>query len=232
MSHPPDPSPAQRRIRSFVRREGRMTDAQRDALNLLWPRYGVDAAEDLLDFDALFGRHAPLHLEIGFGMGHSLAQMAAAHPEFNYLGIEVYRPGIGHLLRTLEELSLTNVRVIGTDAVDVLEHNIAHDSLAAVYLFFPDPWPKKRHHKRRIVQPGWVELVRTRLAPGGVLHMATDWEPYAEQMNEVMASAKGFHNEGGTDGYAPRPAYRPETKFERRGLRRGHGVWDLIYSKN
>ncbi len=231
MTSPPDPSPAPRRIRSFVRREGRMTAAQSQALTELWPRYGIEPGDTLLDFTALFGRRAPVHLEIGFGMGHSLAQMAAAHPDFDYLGIEVYRPGVGHLLRTLDEQGLTNVRIICADAVEVLEHNIPPASLAAVYLFFPDPWPKKRHHKRRIVQPVWVEMVRTRLARDGALHMATDWEPYAEQMREVMATAHGFRNQGGTDGYAPRPDYRPETKFERRGLRRGHGVWDLIYSK-
>ncbi len=208
-----------------------MTDAQRAALETLWPRYGIDPDSGPLDFTAWFGRNAPVHLEIGFGMGQSLAHMAAENSAANYLGIEVYRPGVGHLLRELKERAIDNVRVICADAVEVLERNILPDSLAAVYLFFPDPWPKKRHHKRRIVQPEWVRLVHSRLARGGRLHMATDWEDYAEQMRAVMAAAQGFHNLGDADGYAQRPDYRPETKFERRGLRLGHGVWDLIYAK-
>ena len=208
-----------------------MTDAQRAALETLWPRYGIDPDSRMLDFADWFGRDAPVHLEIGFGMGQSLAHMAAEHSAENYLGIEVYRPGVGHLLRELNERAIDNVRVICADAVEVLERNIPPDSLAAVYLFFPDPWPKKRHHKRRIVQPEWVRLVHSRLMRRGRLHMATDWEDYAEQMLAVMTAAQGFHNLGDADGYAQRPDYRPETKFERRGLRLGHGVWDLIYAK-
>lgn len=208
-----------------------MTAAQRAALASHWSRYGIDPGEERLDFPALFGRSAPVHLEIGFGMGQSLIHMAQQAPENNYLGIEVYRPGVGHLLRQLDEQGVENVRVICADAVEILDHHIPPDSLAALYLFFPDPWPKKRHHKRRIVQGPWVDLVRTRLQPGGRLHMATDWEPYAEWMREVMHSAPGWNNAGGADGYASRPDYRPETKFERRGLRLGHGVWDLIYTR-
>jgi len=228
MTDPTHPS-ANRRIRSFVRREGRMTDAQREALEVLSPRFCIDPSDAFLDFDGLFGRSAPVHVEIGFGMGQSLIHMAQHAPDNNYLGIEVYRPGVGHLLRHLDQQGVGNVRVACADAVEVLERNVPTDSLAALYLFFPDPWPKKRHHKRRIVQPAWVELVRSRLQPGGRLHMATDWEPYAEWMREIMQSAKGWSNEGSMDGYAARPDYRPETKFERRGLKLGHGVWDLIY---
>ncbi len=223
--------PLSRRIRSFVRREGRMTDAQRHALETLWPRFGVDPGGTPFDFEALFGRDAPVHLEIGFGMGQSLIHMARRSPDNNYLGIEVYRPGVGHLLRHLDELGIGNVRVVCADAVEVLERNVPENSLAALYLFFPDPWPKKRHHKRRIVQPAWVELVRSRLRSGGFLHMATDWEPYAEWMREIMNETRGWKNQGDADGFAARPDYRPETKFERRGLKLGHGVWDLIYTR-
>ncbi|GAB4345666.1 MAG: tRNA (guanosine(46)-N7)-methyltransferase TrmB [Gammaproteobacteria bacterium] len=231
MSNQPE-ARSQRRIRSFVRREGRMTDAQRTALQRHWQRFGVEPGSGPLDTADVFGRAAPLHLEIGFGMGDSLLHMALQAPENNYLGIEVYRPGVGHLLRRLDECGVENVRLICADAVEVLEHNIPPGSLAALYLFFPDPWPKKRHHKRRIVQPGWIELVRARLKPAGILHMATDWEPYAEWMRELMQQAEGWINLGNADGYASRPAYRPETKFERRGKRLGHGVRDLIYARS
>ena len=208
-----------------------MTDAQRQALDRLWPRFGIEPKQ-LADFDAIFQKNAPVHLEIGFGMGHSLIHMAAQAPENNYLGIEVYRPGVGHLLRHLEEKGINNVRVICADAVEVLEHNILSDSLAALYLFFPDPWPKKRHHKRRIVRREWVELVRNRLIIGGRLHMATDWEPYAEWMREVMANAPGWRNLGNGEGYAMRPDYRPDTNFERRGRRLGHGLRDLVRARD
>lgn len=226
------PTPIRRKIVSFVRREGRLTASQRRALAELLPRFGVtvDAQPDAVpDLDAVFGRAAPRVLEIGFGDGVSLAQMAAAAPELDFLGIEVHRPGVGHLLLEIERRGLGNVRVICADAVDILERRLPPACLDRVQLFFPDPWPKTRHHKRRILQPSFVELVRERLKPGGVFHMATDWAHYAEQMLAVMEAAPGFRNGAGPGRYAERPAYRPETRFERRGLRLGHGVWDLLY---
>ncbi len=222
--------PRPRKIVSFVRREGRLTPSQQRALNELLPRFGLEPA-GLLDLDAAFGRQAPRILEIGFGNGDSLAQMAAAAPAQDFLGIEVHRPGVDHLLLEIERRELTNLRLLCADAVEVLEHHLAAASLDRVQLFFPDPWPKKRHHKRRILQPQFVDLVRSRLKPGGVFHMATDWQHYAEQMLETMESAPGFRNTVGRGEYAPRPAYRPETKFERRGLRLGHGVWDLVFER-
>ncbi|MFP5505162.1 MAG: tRNA (guanosine(46)-N7)-methyltransferase TrmB [Gammaproteobacteria bacterium] len=220
-----------RHVRSFVRREGRITRSQQRALEELLPRFGLEPA-GLLDLDGAFGRSAPRTLEIGFGNGASLAQMAAAAPEQDFLGIEVHRPGVGHLLLEIEQRALSNVRVICADAVEILRDRLAPDSLDRVLLFFPDPWPKKRHHKRRILQPAFVALIRDRLKPGGVFHMATDWQDYAEQMLEVMDAQPGFINSAGRGHYAPKPDYRPETKFERRGLRLGHGVWDLVFAKN
>lgn len=217
-----------RHVRSFVRREGRITRSQQRALEELLPRFGI-TPEDIADLDRVFGRHAPRTLEIGFGNGASLAQMAHAAPEQDFLGIEVHRPGVGHLLLEIEQRALTNVRVICADAVEILRDHLAAASLDRVLLFFPDPWPKKRHHKRRILQPEFVALIRARLKPGGRFHMATDWQEYAEQMLEVMDAAPGFTNTAGRGHYAPRPDYRPETKFERRGLRLGHGVWDLVF---
>jgi tRNA (guanine-N7-)-methyltransferase len=221
-------TPPRRHVRSFVRREGRITQSQQRALDNLLPRFGVPL-EGLLDLDAVFGRQAPRTLEIGFGNGASLAKMASVAPEQDFLGIEVHRPGVGHLLLEIERYRLGNVRVICADAVEILEQHIAPASLDRVLLFFPDPWPKTRHHKRRILQPAFVALIHDRLKPGGVFHMATDWQPYAEQMLEVMEVAPGFRNSAGRGEYAPKPEYRPETKFERRGLRLGHGVWDLVY---
>lgn len=220
--------PLSRRVRSFVRRDGRLTVSQQRALDALLPRFGV-ALDGVVDFDNVFGRHAPRTLEIGFGNGVSLAQMAAVAPERDFLGIEVHRPGVGHLLLEIEHHALTNVRVICADAVDVLERHIEAASLDRVLLFFPDPWPKTRHHKRRILQPAFVALVHERLKPGGIFHMATDWRHYAEQMLEVMSDTAGFRNAAGHGQFAPKPDYRPETKFERRGLRLGHGVWDLVF---
>lgn len=224
-------APPLRLIRSFVRREGRMTDAQRHALDALWPRYGIDPGEDLLDLDAPFGRRAPRLLEIGFGMGDALLEMAERHPENDYLGIEVHRPGVGRVLARLEEKGLRNVRVICADAVEVLRKGIPDGNLESVYLFFPDPWPKKRHHKRRIVQPAFVALLGQKLRPGGILHMATDWEDYARHMMAVLGSARGFVNAAGAGAFMPRPEDRPATKFERRGERLGHGVWDLVFRR-
>lgn len=221
--------PHHRRIRSFVRREGRMTPSQQRALDTLLPRYGITATDHPLDLDSVFGRHAPRTLEIGFGNGESLAAMAQAAPDDDFIGIEVHRPGVGHLLLRLEEKALTNVRVISDDAVEVLQHSIPDAGLSRLLLFFPDPWPKKKHHKRRIVQPGFVELVARKLVAGGTFHMATDWQNYAEHMLEVMEASTLFTNAAGAGRFSPKPAYRPETKFERRGARLGHGVWDLVY---
>ncbi|MCC5812518.1 MAG: tRNA (guanosine(46)-N7)-methyltransferase TrmB [Ectothiorhodospiraceae bacterium] len=227
-----DATPAHHRaIRSFVRREGRLTEAQRRALDELQARWGVPFSERTLAFAALFGREAPVVMEIGFGNGESLAEMAAADPERNYLGVEVHRPGVGRLLNLVEQQGLRNVRVICHDAVEVLRGQIPDASLAGVQLYFPDPWPKKRHHKRRIVQPAWVELVADKLKAGGELHMATDWESYAQHMLEVLEACPAFENTAGPGNYSPHRGRRPQTKFERRGLRKGHGVWDLIYRK-
>lgn len=220
-----------RRIRSFVRREGRLTAGQQRALEQIWPRLGIEPGDELLDLDTLFGRRAPRILEIGFGMGDSLAAIAAAHPENDYLGIEVHRPGVGHLLMNLDEGRIGNVRVMSHDAVEVLERQIPDASLRGVFLFFPDPWQKKRHHKRRIVQPAFAELLRRKLEVGGFFHMATDWENYAEHMLAVMRTAEGFENTSATGDFVPRPDYRPVTKFERRGERLGHGVWDLVFRR-
>ncbi len=210
-----------RPIRSFVRREGRMTAAQKRALAELYPRYGLAPGDNPIDFPAAFGRTAPVALEIGFGNGDALACQAAAHPENNYLGIEVHRPGVGRLLARIAAEGLANVRVVCADAKEILTRNIPDDSLAAVYVLFPDPWPKKRHHKRRLVQPEFVQLVRRKLKPGGVLHLATDWPAYAEHMEAVLRTAEGFAE-------AP-AAPRPDTKYEARGRRLGHPVRDLAY---
>lgn len=220
-----------RRIRSFVRRQGRMTDLQERALNELWPTYGLEPGDELIDLDQLFARQAPKVLEIGFGMGDSLAEMAQAHPENDYLGIEVHRPGVGRLLSKLHEQGSNNVRVFCHDAIEILEKQIADKSLDRVLLFFPDPWHKKRHNKRRIVNNEFVAMIRTKLKPGGVFHMATDWEDYACWMMAVMNRAEGFNNLAGEGEYSERPDYRPVTKFEKRGHRLGHGIWDLLFQK-
>jgi len=221
-----------RPIRSFVRREGRITKAQERALTELWPRYGVDAGDAPLDLCALFGRKAPVHVEIGFGNGDVLAAMAARHPEYDYLGIEVHRPGIGALLRRLEAAGLGNARVMRADAKEVLARNIPDAALSAVNIFFPDPWPKKRHHKRRLIQPEFAELVRRKLQPGGMLHLATDWRDYAEQMLDVLSQTPGFENTAGAGAFAPRPSVRPPTRFEERGRRLGHEVYDLSFRRS
>lgn len=220
-----------RTVRSFVRREGRITKAQQQALIELWPRYGVEDDNEPLDFVDLFQRHVPVILEIGFGNGDALCSMAEAHPEVDYLGIEVHRPGVGSLLRKLSAGGLTNVRVMLADAKEVLATRIPDASLSGLHLFFPDPWPKKRHHKRRLVQADFIELVCRKLQPGGYVHMATDWKDYAEQMLALLSQSESFENTAGVGRYAERPAYRPLTKFERRGRDRGHHVWDLIYRR-
>ena len=220
-----------RAIRSFVVRAGRMTTAQERAWRELWPRFGIETGGEPLDLAALFGREAPRTLEIGFGNGESLVTLAQAHPDRDYLGVEVHRPGVGHLMLRAEELGLCNVRAICRDAVEVLQQCIVPGALDEVLLYFPDPWPKKRHHKRRIVQPAFVALVASRLRPGGVLRMATDWQPYAEHMLEVATGCDALRNVAATGDYVPRPDSRPVTRFERRGQRLGHGVWDLAFSR-
>jgi len=219
------------RIRSFVVRAGRIGPGQVRALTELAPRFVLPfVATGPVDFAVAFDRAAPLVVEIGFGMGSTTAVMAAAAPERNFLGIEVHPPGVGALLQRIDEAGLANVRIVQHDAVEVLESMIAPGSLAAVHVFFPDPWHKKRHHKRRLIQPEFVRLLASRLAPGATLHCATDWEPYAAQMLEVLTAAPSLVN-AIASGFAPRPASRPLTKFEQRGLDRGHGVWDLLFTK-
>lgn len=208
-----------------------MTAAQQRALETLWPKYGIEPDESLLDLKQVFGRSGPVNLEIGFGNGEALLAMAAAHPERDYLGIEVHRPGVGQLLNRLAADGLSNVRVIVGDASEFLAQRIPDGSLDAVHLFFPDPWPKQRHHKRRLVQPGFAALVRCKLKPAGVWHLATDWQDYAEQMRAVLEAADGFENMAGAGCFAADPGERPHTKFEARGRRLGHGVWDLRYKR-
>jgi tRNA (guanine-N7-)-methyltransferase len=220
-----------RAIRSFVTRAGRITEAQIRALEDLWPKYGVAFAPAPLDFDALFGRQAPRSVEIGFGNGENLARAAASHPERDYVGIEVHRPGVGRLLLAAEELRLTNVRVICEDAVQVLERQIPQQALDEVVLLFPDPWPKKRHHKRRLVQAPFVELVAGRLHSGGILRMATDWQPYAQEMLATLAACTQLRNVAADGAFIPRPAERVATRFEKRGERLGHAAWDLAFVK-
>ncbi len=218
-----------RPIRSFVLRQGRVTNAQRRAREELLTVYGVPFAPAPLDLDRLFGRAAPKILEIGFGMGETTAAIAREHPEHDYLGIEVHTPGVGSLLKRIADLHLENVRIVQHDAVEVLEHMIAPAVLAGVHLFFPDPWPKKRHHKRRLVQPPFVALLASRMKPGATVHACTDWEEYAQQMLQVLSADRALENTA--VDYAERPESRPETKFERRGLDLGHRVWDLIFRK-
>jgi len=220
---------AREHIRSFVLRQGRVSNAQRRHYDEDMPRWGVPYRAALLDLDAAFGRGAPKVLEIGFGMGETLAATAAAHAQNDYLGIEVHTPGVGSLLKEIEVRGLSNLRIIQHDAVEVLRDMIAPGRLAAVQIFFPDPWPKKRQQKRRLIQAPFVQLLASRLAAGGVLHCATDWEEYAEQMLAVLAAEEALENTA--VAYAPRPESRPLTKFESRGLRLGHGVRDLVFRK-
>ncbi|MEX2163062.1 MAG: tRNA (guanosine(46)-N7)-methyltransferase TrmB [Sulfuricaulis sp.] len=221
-----------RPIRSFVRREGRITPAQSRALKELWPHYGIDLIEAPIDFARLYGRSAPVILEIGFGNGEALLASAKAHPDMNYLGIEVHRPGVGGLLRHLEAEALDNVRIILADAKDVLAKHIPDGSLAAMQLFFPDPWPKKRHHKRRLVQPDFAALMARKLKPGGYIHLATDWQDYATQMVSVLSQTPELQ---GTSRNGPAQEYsgnRPATKFETRGKKLGHEVWDMVFYRS
>ncbi len=218
-----------RPIRSFVLRQGRVSHAQQRALDELAPRYGIPFQEGPLDLGQAFGRAAPKILEIGCGMGETTARIAAAHPENDYLGIEVHSPGVGSLLKLIEENGLTNLRVIQHDAVEVLKHMIGPETLSGVHIYFPDPWPKQRPHKRRLVQPPLVALLCEKLQPGGYIHAATDWQEYAEHILAVLAAEHRLANTA--DGYAPRPDYRPLTKFEQRGLRLGHGIWDILFKR-
>jgi tRNA (guanine-N7-)-methyltransferase len=218
-----------RPVRSFVLRQGRMSPAQTRAFTDLMPRYGITYAPQTLDLRNVFGRHAPVVLEIGFGMGETTAAIARARPHHDFLGLEVHAPGVGALLKRVDELALTNVRVIRHDAVDVVAQMLGPDSLAGVHVYFPDPWPKKRHHKRRLLQPAFVQLLASRLAPGGYLHVATDWEEYAHEVLATCAAEPQLENT--VEAFAPRPAWRPQTKFETRGLGLGHGVWDLLFRR-
>jgi tRNA (guanine-N7-)-methyltransferase len=225
----PSSDPPRRAIRSFVLRAGRMGTGQQRALETLGPRFVLPFSPSPLDAAKEFGRAAPLVLEIGFGMGAATAEIAAARPDTDFLGVEVHTPGVGALLKRIGEMELTNLRILQHDAVQVVEQMITPASLAGVHVFFPDPWHKKKHHKRRLIQPAFVALLASRLARGGYLHCATDWQPYAEQMLEVLSAEPTLENTA--EGYAPRPDYRPLTKFEARGLKLGHGVWDLVFSK-
>jgi len=219
--------PLQRSIRSFVLRAGRMGSGQARALAELGPRFLLPYQGTLLDLDTVFNRQAPKIVEIGFGMGHATTVIADAHRETDYLGIEVHEPGVGALLKRIEELGLNNLRIVQHDAVEVFEYMIAEASLDGIHIFFPDPWHKKRHHKRRLIQSSFVTLLARKLKPGGYLHLATDWKDYAQQMLKVLSNERQLANTA--DTYAPRPDYRPLTKFEQRGLRLGHGVWDMVF---
>jgi tRNA (guanine-N7-)-methyltransferase len=227
IQNPAGEPPAPRRIKSFVLRAGRLGPGQQRALAELGPRFVLPYAPQPLDFATAFGRQAPTVLEIGFGMGDATAAVAAAAPQRNFIGVEVHEPGVGALLKRIGEQGLGNIRIVRHDAVEVLEHMLAPASLAGVHVWFPDPWHKARHHKRRLIQPPLVALLASRLAPGGYLHCATDWQPYAEQMLEVLGADPTLTNTAA--GYAERPAWRPLTKFEQRGLKLGHGVWDLVF---
>ena len=218
-------------IRSYVIRGGRMTTAQRKAFDTHWPNYGVSLFDGPLDLQATFARQAPLVLEIGFGMGDSLVEMAGAEQDKDFVGIEVHPPGVGCLINNAGKQELKNIKVYMADANDVLEDCIADESIDRFQLFFPDPWHKKKHHKRRIVQPEFLNKLLPKLKSGGVIHMATDWEAYAEYMMEVLSADERLANNAGVGGFSERPDYRPITKFEKRGERLGHGVWDLLFSK-
>jgi len=222
-------SPGATHIRSFVHRRGHITQGQREALEQLLDKWSIPYADRRLDLAAAFGREAPTVLEIGFGMGETTQKIALARPDDNFLGVEVFNAGVGSLLRRIEESGLQNLRIVQHDAVEVVRDMIAPDTLAGVHVYFPDPWPKKRHHKRRLIQPPFVALLASRIKPGGYLHCATDWQEYAVQMLEVLNAEPLLRNT--VADYAPRPDYRPQTKFETRGLRLGHGVWDLIFQR-
>jgi tRNA (guanine-N7-)-methyltransferase len=221
-----------RPIRSFVRRAGRLTASQQRALEELWPTYGVEYSGDAVDFEVVFGRRAPVVLEIGFGNGETLVAMAADRPDQDFLGIEVHDPGVGHCLIAADKARVSNLKLVVHDAIEVLKNQVPSGSLARINLYFPDPWPKKRHHKRRIVNPGFLALCADRLAPGGTLHVATDWANYAEHIDEVFAASEYFDCAERREHGGDRPLDRPVTKFERRGLRHGHSIVDWRFQKN
>ncbi|MBI4194966.1 MAG: tRNA (guanosine(46)-N7)-methyltransferase TrmB [Betaproteobacteria bacterium] len=218
-----------RPIRSYVLRQGRVTRAQERAHDALLPRFGIPFSHRIIDLDTAFGRGAPKFLEIGFGMGETTAQIAARRPENDYLAVEVHTPGVGSLLKQIDERGLTNVRIIQHDAVEVLTHMIAPGAFDGVHIFFPDPWPKKRHHKRRLIQTPFVALLAARMKPGAYLHVATDWQDYAEHILATLSAEPRLRNTAG--GYTSRPDYRPLTKFESRGLKLGHTVWDIVFQR-
>lgn len=218
------------RIKSFIRRQGRLTPGQQHAIDTLWDRYCLNPDVDY-DFSEVFGRTAPIIMEIGFGNGTSLVEMAEANPELNYIGLEVHTPGVGHILRLIEDKGLNNIRLYNHDAVEVLENRIKDGTLTGLHLFFPDPWHKKKHHKRRIVRPDFVGLLTRKLRSGGYFHAATDWQHYAEEMLTILSANSELTNTSETRDYCPRPDYRPLTKFEQRGIRLGHGVWDIIFTR-
>ncbi|MEY4641214.1 MAG: tRNA ((7)-)-methyltransferase [Pseudomonadota bacterium] len=220
-----------RTVKSFVIRIGRMTTAQKQAYETNWPLHGLRVDDGALDPRTVFGREGPLVFEIGFGMGQSLIAMAQTNPDWNYIGVEVHPPGVGNLLRLGAEAQLTNLKVYKADAKTVLEDCVADNALDRVQIFFPDPWHKTRHHKRRLIQPDFIQDLRAKMKPGGILHLATDWEPYAKHMMTVLSAAEGFRNICGVGAYAKEHA-RPPTKFEQRGQRLGHGVWDLLFEKS
>jgi tRNA (guanine-N7-)-methyltransferase len=221
-----------RRVRSFVRRDGRMTEAQERACDVLLPRWGLTLTDTFADFDVIFGRQVPRYLEIGFGSGYSLLEMAKQHPEHDFIGIETHRPGVGTLLHEMEKQQVHNIRIYYEDAMDVLARAIPEESLEGVQIFFPDPWPKRKHHKRRLIQPAFVSLVATKLKPFGVFHLATDWQDYAEDMMDVLSKAEEFINLAGHQQFAKRSNHRPViTKFEQRGKDSGRAIWELQFAK-
>jgi tRNA (guanine-N7-)-methyltransferase len=226
-----DQAGVKRTVRSFVLRGGRLTDGQKRALDEYWPRFGIDEGHGKLDFRGLFGNSNPVIFEIGFGNGEATWQMAKAHPQENFLGAEVHRPGVGRLLLKMEEHGLTNIRIACTDAVVFLRERIQDSSLAGIRIYFPDPWPKKRHHKRRIIQPEFIQLLVSRMRVGAVLHLATDWEPYSEHMLEIINQADGLKNLSPDGTFCEKPEWRPDTKYEKRGERLGHEVRDLLFEK-
>jgi len=223
--------PGERKIRSFVLRQGRFSEAQQRAFAQHWPRFGVDFHRSVRDLNALFARDAPKVLEIGFGNGEALRWAAQQDASRDYLGIEVHAPGVGRLLNALADDGSDHVRIYHHDAVEVLQHEIKDGAFEQIRIWFPDPWHKKRHHKRRLIQPEFVALLARKLHVGGMLHLATDWEAYAEHMWDVLDAAPEFRNQAGPRGYVPRPPWRVDTHFERRGVKRGHGVWDLLYTR-
>jgi len=225
------PSSYSRKIKSFVVRSGRMTVGQRRGWEDYWPTYGIDESEEKIDFSKAFPVERPVVLEIGFGMGGSLFEMARNFADYNYLGVEVHRPGVGALLALAGDAELDNIKLMSCDANWVIDQMLEDESLERVQLFFPDPWHKKRHHKRRLIQAEFVASIARKIKTGGTFHMATDWEPYAEHMLEVMSQAPAYINRAPDNGYIVKPDYRPETKFERRGIKLGHGVWDLVFEK-